>query len=119
MAFFLLVLVNAAMFIRPSEIIPDLEVVPAYSILIFSCLLVSFPAVLRELTLRSLVATPISMCVLGMQAAAMLSHLSHFNLTYTCDAAIGFSRVFLYYLLVVALLDSPPGCAGSCCAWPA
>jgi hypothetical protein len=105
--FFLFVLVNAALFVRPSEIIPDLEAVPIYNILISTCLLVSFPAVRNELTRSSLVDTPISVCVLGLQAAVMLSHLSHFNLSYTRAAAVDFSKTLLYYLLIVALLDSP------------
>jgi O-antigen ligase len=105
--FFLFVLVNAALFIRPSEIIPDLETIPIYNILISSCLLVSFPAVTRQLTVRSLVDNPINLCAIGMLAAVTLSHLSHFQLNYARGACIDFSRIVLYYLLVVALLDSP------------
>jgi O-Antigen ligase len=107
LGFYLFVLVNAALFIRPSEIVPGLEEIPIYHILILSCLLVSLPAVRRELTRRRLVATPISACVLGMLAAVMLSHLSHYNLSYTRDAAVGFIRAVLYYLLLVAVLNSP------------
>jgi putative inorganic carbon (hco3(-)) transporter len=105
--FFLFILVNAALFIRPSEIIPDLETVPIYNILITSCLLVSFAAVTSRLTARSLVDNPISLFAISMLAAVMLSHLSHFQLSYARDAGIDFSKIILYYLLVVALLDSP------------
>jgi len=105
--FFLFILVNAALFIRPSEIVPGLEAIPIYNILISSCLLVSFPVVQKELTSRVLVETPISVCVVGMQAAVMLSHLSRYDLTYTKDAGIDFLKITLYYLLLVALLDSP------------
>jgi O-antigen ligase len=105
--FFLFILVNAALFIRPSEIVEDLVYIPVYNILITSCLLVSFPFVLRELTRRRLVETPISVCVLGMQAAVLLSHLSHYNLGYTKYFGIEFLKIVLYYLLIVALLDTP------------
>jgi hypothetical protein len=107
MGFYLFVLVNAALFIRPSEIVPGLEAIPIYNILISSCLLVSFPAVRRELTRRRLVTTPISVCVVGMLAAVMLSHLSHYNLSYTRDVGLDFIKVVLYYLLLVAVLNSP------------
>ena len=60
MGFLLFVLVNAALFIRPSEIVPALEAIPIYNILISSCLLVSLPVVQKELTGRSLVETPIT-----------------------------------------------------------
>jgi len=106
-AFFLLVLVNAALFIRPSEIIPDLEAIPIYNLLISSCFLLAFPAVQRELTRRSLVETPISVCVLGLLPAVVLSHLSHFQRGYAQDAGISFLKVLVYYLLIVAVLDSP------------
>lgn len=107
MGFYLFVLVNAALFIRPSEIVPGLEAIPIYNILISSCLLVSFPAVRRQLTPRRLINTPITVCVLGLQAAVMLSHLSHFRVTDTKDAGIQFSKILLYYLLTVAVLNSP------------
>jgi hypothetical protein len=104
--FFLLVLVNAALFIRPSEIIPDLAAVPIYNILISSCLLVSLPAWTNELTHRRRVETPITVCVLGMLAALMMSHLSHYNLTYTKDAGLDFLKFVAYYLLLVGVLNS-------------
>jgi hypothetical protein len=107
LGFYLFVLVNAALFIRPSEIVPGLEAIPIYNILISSCLLVSFPAVQRELTRRRLIATPISVCVLGMLAAVMLSHLSHYNLRYARDAGLDFLKNVVYYLLLVAVLNSP------------
>lgn len=107
MGFFLLVLVNAVLFVRPSELIPDLAAVPIYNILITCCLLTSIPALQRELSARSLAATPINLCVVGLQAAVALSHLAHFNLTYTKDISLDFLKVLLYYLLVVALLDTP------------
>jgi O-antigen ligase len=105
--FFVFILVNAALFIRPSEIVPDFETIPIYNILISSCLLICFPAVLRELTLRCLVDTPIIMCVMGMQAAVLLSHISHFDLSYARSFGIEFFKIVLYCLLIVALLDSP------------
>jgi hypothetical protein len=104
--FFLFMLVNAALFIRPSELVADLDGVPVYNILISSCILFSLAVIRKEISFRRLVETPISMCVLGMQAAVMLSHLSHFNLGYTRYFSIEFIKFVIYYLLLVGLVDS-------------
>jgi hypothetical protein len=107
MGFLLFVLVNAALFIRPSEVIPDLAEVPIYNILITSGLLVCLPGVQKELTRRRLFNTPITVCVLGMLAAVMLSHLSHYNLSFAREAGPEFLKIVVYYLLLVAVLNSP------------
>ena len=48
MDFVLFLLVNAALFIRPAEILPGMEHVELYKLLIIPCLLVAFPAVLEQ-----------------------------------------------------------------------
>jgi hypothetical protein len=66
MGFFLFLLVNATLFIRPAEIIPELLDLPIYNVLILSCFGVSFPAVVRRLRARALAEEPLSMCVVGL-----------------------------------------------------
>ena len=78
--FILFILLNATLFIRPAEIIPSLEDVQIYEALIIACLVVSLPAVLEQLRADSLTAAPITVCVLGMLAAVVLSHLSDFSI---------------------------------------
>jgi putative inorganic carbon (hco3(-)) transporter len=107
MGFLLFVLVNAALFIRPSEVIPDLAEVPIYNILISSCVLICLPGVRKELTGRRLFNTPITVCVLGLLVAVVLSHLSHYHLSYARNDGLEFLKIVVYYLLVVAVLKSP------------
>jgi hypothetical protein len=107
LGFALFLLVNAALFIRPGEIVPDLEGQPVYNVIILACLAVSLPAVFAQLAPRSLVNTPISMCVVGLQAAVILSHLSHFQIHYARQAGFDFFKIVLYYLLLVGLVNTP------------
>src|SRR4029077_15636244 len=47
--FLLFILVNAALFLRPSELFPDLGEAPIYEVLILTCLLFSCGAVFKQL----------------------------------------------------------------------
>src|SRR5437764_117066 len=76
LGFFLFLLVNAALFMRPTEIFQDVFYSQTYLVLILSCFVVSVPCVTRQLTPSALVAQPISVCILGLTAAIMLSHLT-------------------------------------------
>jgi hypothetical protein len=106
MGFFLFLLVNAVLFIRPAEIVPALVGWPIYEAVIIADLLVSLPALLRQLTPRSLAERPLTACVLGMLAAVVLSHLSHLFLWGARHSGIEFTKVLLYYLLLVANVNT-------------
>src|SRR6185437_16580760 len=56
--FILFLLVNAVLFIRPSEFIPDIKGLELYYYLIVPCLLLSFPVLLQQFSLRGLQNTP-------------------------------------------------------------
>jgi putative inorganic carbon (hco3(-)) transporter len=105
-AYFLFILVTATLFIRPSEVIPALSEVPIYYLTIVPCILVALPSLLGQLTGRSLFRQPITVCVLGMVAATALSHISRFNVYYLTIVMQEFPKVVLYYLLLVALVNT-------------
>jgi O-antigen ligase len=105
--FFLFVLVNAVVFIRPTELIPALQNWPVYSALLFLTLVVSLGPVLRQLSWRSLVENPITACVIGFLAAAILSNLGHLRLHQAAGTGIEDSRLLIFYLLLVALVNTP------------
>jgi len=105
--FFLFILVNATLFIRPAELVPALEAVPIYLILIIACLAISLPAVLEQMSPRRLVEQPISACVVGILIAVVLSHLAHADLLLARTEGFEFSKVALYYFLLIGVLDSP------------
>jgi O-antigen ligase len=104
--FFLFILVNAALFLRPSELFPDLGEAPIYEVLILACLLFSCGAVLRQLKPGVLLGQQITLCVLGLLPAVALSHFSHSNLQQGLESAIEFFKLVVYYLLLIALVNN-------------
>src|SRR5579864_1909912 len=77
LGFGLFVLVNAVLFVRPAELIPGIADWPIYEVVILACLLASLPAVIRQLTWNSFRRNPITLCVVGLLLAIILSHLTH------------------------------------------
>ena len=107
MDFATFLLVNAALFIRPGEISPALAGVPIYQGLILLCLAVSAPKLVAQWTARPLSARPATVCMLGLLASAVMSHLSRLNVGQALAAGADFGRITLYYLLFVAVVDTP------------
>ena len=107
LGFALFILVNAVLFVRPAELLPAIENWPIYEVLILACLFSSIPAVLQQLTWRSLSRNPITVCVIGLLAAVFLSHASHRDFWSARMGAIMFLKIVIYYLLLVGLVDSP------------
>lgn len=103
----LFILLNAVLFVRPAEIVPDWDGLPIYQCIIIACLIASWPVILPQLTWSSLKKNPITLCVLGLLPAIILSHLSHGDTFYARQGGTEFSKVILYYLLLVGLIDSP------------
>ncbi|MBV8384762.1 MAG: hypothetical protein JOZ63_19410 [Planctomycetaceae bacterium] len=99
MSFFLFILVNATLFIRPADLVPALAAAPIYLILIVPCLAVSLPMVLKQISLRNLVEQPISACVVGILIAGVLSHLARADLFSARTWGFEFFKVVLYYSL--------------------
>jgi O-antigen ligase len=106
LGFALFLLVNGVLFVRPADLFPELGDWPIYQCVILLCLAVSVPAVLPQLSLQSLRRNPITVCVISLLPAIMLSHVSHGDFY---DARIHveeFLKVVIYYLLLVGLLNS-------------
>jgi len=106
-AFFLFILVNATLFIRPAELVPALAGAPIYNVLIIACLAASLPALLKQMALRRLMEQPISACVVGILIAGVLSQLARADLLLARTWGFEFFKVVLYYFLLIAILDSP------------
>jgi hypothetical protein len=107
LAFFLFILVNSTVFLRPAEIVPELIGLPIYEMLIFSCLFLSLPSVSGELQPTSLYHNPITVCVLGVWLACLLSHFVHGSATDLISSVVLFFKTALYYLLFVTCVDTP------------
>jgi putative inorganic carbon (hco3(-)) transporter len=89
------------------DVFPDFVAARTYLVLILACFVVSFPAVWKQLSTRSLAVQPITVCVLGLIAAIMLSHLTRFALADALSSGGEFAKVALYYLLLIGLVNTP------------
>lgn len=107
LAFFVFLLVNGMLFIRPAEILPALLGWPIYQILILTCLALCFSAVLARLTDVPLATQPITLCVLGLLPLVVLSQVARGSLEGAVDSGLEFAKVVVYYLLFITLVDSP------------
>src|SRR5437868_5852559 len=103
----LFILLNGTLFIRPAELVPGLQELPLYELLIVACSLVSLPRILKQLSTRELVSSPIAACVLGLLSAVVLSHLCHFNLFGTRVEGFAFAKLLIYFLLLIATVNTP------------
>jgi hypothetical protein len=106
MRFFLFILANAMLFIRPSELVPELGELELYRYVIFGCLVVSVPVVLQQLFTRTAGVPPIAGCVLGLFPAALLSHLSNGNGADALEQGIEYLKVLVYFLLLIGLVTT-------------
>ncbi len=106
LAFGLFLLINAMLFIRPGDIIAPDKSPPIFEILILACLAISLPEVMQQLEPRLLYTTPITVCVIGLLVAVGLSHLTHAYIGGAAKATSAFVRLLVYYLLIVALVNS-------------
>src|SRR5437879_8317318 len=107
LGFMLFILVNAALFMRPTEMFPDYFYSQTYLVLILSCFLVSIPSVWKQLPARALTAQPISLCVLVLTLAIVLSHLTSFKIEDAFISGWEFAKIALYYLLFIGLINTP------------
>src|ERR1043166_7556260 len=106
MQFALFILANAMLFIRPSELVPELGDVELYRYAIAACLFISMPAVFQQLFTRLSSVPPIAGCVLGLLPAVLLSPLSHGNAEEAYESGVEFLKVIAYFLLLLALVTN-------------
>ncbi len=106
MDFILFLFVNATLFVRPGELIPAIAEIPIYNILIMASLAVALPAVVNRLRFDRLKNDPISVCVLGLLPAVMLSHLCRFDTWSARERALDFGKCIIYYVVLVSVVNS-------------
>ena len=107
MDFGLFILLNAVLFIRPEELYPEIAGLRIYLIVISITMLAAAPKILRQLSPDELERRPISVCVLGLLAAAALSLMARGRLDIVQDFIPEFAKVIIYYLVLVAVVDTP------------
>jgi hypothetical protein len=105
-------LVNLTLFIRPREVDEDLDFL-GYETLIIACFVASFSVIYPQFNYASLINRPITICVLGIWFAVILSHLfspphHYFFIWGVRESGFKFFKILVYYFLLVGLLDTPP-----------
>jgi putative inorganic carbon (hco3(-)) transporter len=107
MAYFLFLLVNATLFIRPAEIVPALLGWEIYFYVITLCFVAAAPDVLRYLTGQSPETQPITLCVFGLLFAILVPSMLTGDLEEAWRTGFHFAKVIVYYLLCVSLVTTP------------
>jgi hypothetical protein len=107
MSFFLFLLVNATLFIRPAEVVPAVQGWRIYEALIIACLVVALPEIVNHLLGRSLGTQPVTLAVFGLLAAVFLSHASQMDIEKAGERGFEFLKLVLYYLLLVSVVNTP------------
>jgi O-antigen ligase len=107
MQFALFILLNAVLFVRPADLLPELEKASIYEAVILLCLAASAPALLAQLAPARLGRRPLTVAVLGLLGAVVLSQLARGSLGETLTQGTMFLKIVLYYLLLVAVVDTP------------
>ncbi len=106
--YFLFILLNATLFIRPHELFPELGlgVMPIYNVIMIGCLTVSASAVFGQFKSETLRNNPVNVYILCFLASAAVSHLSHFRIAEALTGTTDLSKILLYYFLLVGFLDT-------------
>lgn len=107
LAFFFFQAVTAILFLRPAELFPELEGLPIYEALMLACLLLAGTEIPTHFRWSSLVRQPISLCLVGMFGAIVLSHAQHVYLGGIVESTEIFFKTAIYYALLIAIVNSP------------
>jgi O-antigen ligase len=106
MDFYLFLLLNGALFLRPQDLFPSLAAVPFYNLLIVANLAVAGPAIVKQVK-SGWKRAPATVCVLGILAAIVLSLVARNDLAGAWHAGLEFAKVVAYFLLLTAVLTTP------------
>jgi O-antigen ligase len=102
--FVLFMVANFLLIVRPTELVPALLGLELYQATILLCLAASFPVVVEQLQPRRLEREPLTVCLLGLNVAIVLSLLAHFQLGLAVEHGFNYAKVVLYFLLFRGLV---------------
>jgi hypothetical protein len=107
MTFWLFLLLNAVLLLRPEDLFPALAGVRLYLIVSAGCLAAAAPRILSLLAPQSLADRPVIICVLGLLVAVVLSLLVRAWFVRAAEDGAEFAKLVAYFLLFVAIVDTP------------
>jgi hypothetical protein len=106
LSWFLFILSTGVLYVRPQEWFPD-AAVQLFLPVVVPALLVSMGSIIDQLKGTSLRQRPITVCLLGVLLAGLLSDISNGDLEEASGFLDGFGRAVLFYLLLVGVVDTP------------
>lgn len=106
MAYFLFLLANAALFVRPAELFPALGNVQVYLYLIIAAIAAGISGIWNQCRVDTLIQQPINLCMLGLTASIATSHLTNGALSRAAEGEIEMVKVLLYFLMLVSVVNS-------------
>lgn len=103
----LFTLLLGTLFVRPSEIVPDLAQVPIFYILIIGCMLVNLGPILARFSWKELVSEPTNLCVVVIFVGVFLSHATAFRTIEAREYTKEFGKTLLFYFTLVSAVRTP------------
>ena len=107
MDFAAFVLLNAIYYIRPMEFVPSLYAWPLYNIAFWICFALNLPNLFDLASVRSILGSPIGVCVLTVAASCVASNVVRGQFDDAATAAFELIKVVLYYLMLLATVNTP------------
>ncbi len=107
LSFGLFVVLNVVLLVRPQELYPRLEVLHLYELTMLACLGLCWPRILRRLRWGELMRAPITVCVLVLAPVITMAALWQSRSGMIEEYALEYIKIVLYYLVLVAVVDSP------------
>ncbi len=108
MAYFLFLLANAALFVRPAELFPALGNIQIYLYLIIAAIVAGIGGIWNQCRVDTLLQQPINLCMLGLTASIATSHLTNGAVALAAEGVFNMVKVLLYFLLLVSVVNSVP-----------
>ena len=107
LSFDLFVALNVVLLVRPQELFPRLEVLHLYELAMLACLASCWPRILRRLRWGELMRAPITLCVLALAPVITMAVVWQSRPGMLEEYALEYVKIVLYYLVLVAVVDSP------------
>jgi O-antigen ligase len=107
LAYVFFILLNGILFIRPGDLFEALEPLALYQLMILGCLATTYTELLGQVRGDTLVKRPLTICVLGMLAAVILSHMQFGSIYDARTSGFEFFKNVIYFLLLLCNLDTP------------
>lgn len=104
MGFFLFLVVNALLLIRPGDLFPPLRALHLYELSMLGCLAISLPSILAQFRLASLRTRPITACILCLWPFVLITPLYRGYTSLFSEYAPEFSKMVLYYLVLTVMI---------------